>query len=244
MNATAFFQQIQAGARPVIRFTQGAEDFEGYAELHMRARVVSIEERSDSVCILTVDFGEFDEHNRQFESSNYFDKSGNACLTAREAGDYKPVDTLYLPLDGDIYGFEVEDGLGVALYARYLAAKSSLSYVQWLEAELSAAPGVPREVPTAAGEGGRTHKQVLAMRKDLKMRTGKLAAQAAHASLAAVLSGHVHQESWREWHGIQFYSTPSTSVQFKPLSDHFALDEQAPGYRILQLNIFLLLIMD
>lgn len=24
--------------------------------------------------------------------------------------------------------------------------------------------------------------------------------------------------------------------QFKPLSDHFALDEQAPGYRILQLN--------
>jgi PTH2 family peptidyl-tRNA hydrolase len=188
MNATAFFQQIQAGARPVIRFTQGAEDFEGYAELHMRARVVSIEERSDSVCILTVDFGEFDEHNRQFESSNYFDKSGNACLTAREAGDYKPVDTLYLPLDGDIYGFEVEDGLGVALYARYLAAKSSLSYVQWLEAELSAAPGVPREVPTAAGEGGRTHKQVLAMRKDLKMRTGKLAAQAAHASLAAVLS--------------------------------------------------------
>lgn len=51
-----------------------------------------------------------------------------------------------------------------------------------------------------------------------------------------VLSGHVHQESWREWHSIQFYSTPSTSVQFKPLSDHFALDEQAPGYRILQLN--------
>lgn len=188
MDATVFFQQIQAGARPVIRFTQGVDDFEGYAELHMRARVVSIEERNYSVCILTVDFGEFEEHNRQFESANYFDKSGKACLTARDVGDYKPVDTLYIPMDGEIYGFELEDGPAVTLYARYQAAKSSLTYVQWLEAELSATRMVPREVPTAAGEAGRSHKQVLAMRKDLKMRTGKLAAQAAHASLAAVLS--------------------------------------------------------
>jgi peptidyl-tRNA hydrolase, PTH2 family len=34
----------------------------------------------------------------------------------------------------------------------------------------------------------RSHKQVLVMRKDLKMRTGKLAAQAAHASMGAILS--------------------------------------------------------
>ena len=29
---------------------------------------------------------------------------------------------------------------------------------------------------------------------------------------------------------------PSTCVQFKPLSDDFALDEQAPGFRVLHLK--------
>ena len=31
-------------------------------------------------------------------------------------------------------------------------------------------------------------------------------------------------------------STPSTSVQFKPKSDEFALDQAAPGYRVLHLK--------
>jgi PTH2 family peptidyl-tRNA hydrolase len=34
---------------------------------------------------------------------------------------------------------------------------------------------------------GRTHKQVIALRKDLNMRKGKMVAQGAHASMAAVL---------------------------------------------------------
>ena len=70
----------------------------------------------------------------------------------------------------------------------------------------------------------------------LKNTPDLTAVLAKHNNVKLVLSGHVHQDSWRERHGIQFYSTPSTSVQFKPFSDHFALDEQAPGYRILQLN--------
>ena len=31
-------------------------------------------------------------------------------------------------------------------------------------------------------------------------------------------------------------STPSTSVQFKPKSDEFALDQATPGYRVLHLK--------
>ncbi|AXY55498.1 3',5'-cyclic-AMP phosphodiesterase [Acinetobacter chinensis] len=57
-----------------------------------------------------------------------------------------------------------------------------------------------------------------------------------HNNIKAVLFGHVHQDSLHEWNGIPFLSTPSTCVQFKPLSEKFALDEQAPGYRVMHLH--------
>ena len=59
---------------------------------------------------------------------------------------------------------------------------------------------------------------------------------AKHQNIKMVLFGHVHQDSWNQWNGIHFYSTPSTCVQFKPQSENFALDEQAPGYRVLHLK--------
>ena len=59
---------------------------------------------------------------------------------------------------------------------------------------------------------------------------------AKHNNVKMVLCGHVHQDSVNEWKNIFFYSTPSTSVQFKPKSENFALDDIAPGYRVLQLN--------
>lgn len=59
---------------------------------------------------------------------------------------------------------------------------------------------------------------------------------AQHKHVKLVLFGHVHQDSHNDWNGVQFLSTPSTSVQFKPLSDNFALDTIAPGYRVIHLN--------
>ena len=55
-------------------------------------------------------------------------------------------------------------------------------------------------------------------------------------NVRVVLSGHVHQTCDLLHSGIRFLTTPSTCVQFKPNSDEFALDEEAPGYRYLSLN--------
>ncbi|MGQ2387411.1 3',5'-cyclic-AMP phosphodiesterase [Acinetobacter ursingii] len=52
----------------------------------------------------------------------------------------------------------------------------------------------------------------------------------------AILYGHVHQNSSNFWQHIECLSTPSTSVQFKPCSEQFALDAVAPGYRVLKLK--------
>lgn len=52
----------------------------------------------------------------------------------------------------------------------------------------------------------------------------------------AVICGHVHQDSLNTWNNIQFLSTPSTSIQFRPKSHDFALDTVSPGYRCLLLK--------
>ena len=55
-------------------------------------------------------------------------------------------------------------------------------------------------------------------------------------NIKAVICGHVHQDSTTLWNHIQFMSTPATCIQFKPLSENFALDQAAPGYRCLHLK--------
>lgn len=59
---------------------------------------------------------------------------------------------------------------------------------------------------------------------------------ASYPQVRAVLWGHVHQESDRTVDGVRYLSSPSTCVQFLPGSTDFALDQQAPGYRWLNLH--------
>ncbi|MGN0902447.1 MAG: 3',5'-cyclic-AMP phosphodiesterase [Succinivibrio sp.] len=49
----------------------------------------------------------------------------------------------------------------------------------------------------------------------------------------AVITGHVHQEVDVTERGIRYIATPSTSIQFTPRSNDFALDSLAPGWRYL-----------
>jgi hypothetical protein len=125
-----------------IQFTEKALDLECYPEAGMRAKVVSAILSEDSkdpynrVFKVVINFEQFDEFNRQFESANYFDKSQRPTLTAREAGFYKQVDTLYL--SDEVYGpwsdiFTVVGEKAKALFASYVASKVDMSYVEWLE---------------------------------------------------------------------------------------------------------------
>ena len=55
-------------------------------------------------------------------------------------------------------------------------------------------------------------------------------------NVAGVLWGHVHQASDRQRGNVRMLSTPSTCSQFRPNSEHFALDDRPPGYRWLRLQ--------
>lgn len=55
-------------------------------------------------------------------------------------------------------------------------------------------------------------------------------------NVRAVSWGHVHQEFCRVRNGVDLLATPSTCVQFKPLSDDFMVDHIMPGYRVYELH--------
>ena len=56
-----------------------------------------------------------------------------------------------------------------------------------------------------------------------------------YSQVKGILWGHVHQESHHIIDGVEWMSTPSSCVQFKPGSKDFALSSEAPGYRHLSL---------
>ncbi len=56
-----------------------------------------------------------------------------------------------------------------------------------------------------------------------------------HPQVRLVLFGHIHQHFERDRAGVRYLASPSSSIQFKPKSDQFALDEIQPGYRLLWL---------
>ena len=56
-----------------------------------------------------------------------------------------------------------------------------------------------------------------------------------HPQVKLVLFGHIHQEFTRQRHGVDYLGTPSTCIQFEPQSSNFSLDNEAPGFRLLNL---------
>lgn len=62
----------------------------------------------------------------------------------------------------------------------------------------------------------------------------------AHQNVQAVICGHVHQQWQLQRNGVTLYTTPASSVQFKPCCDDFTLEDRAdfsaPGFRVLELG--------
>lgn len=86
----------------VIVFTAEIKSTENdYAEPGIRARVteISVDEsdKDDQFCTVIVDYSEFDEVNKTFESHDFFNERREPCLTAREAGMYRSTEKIYLP---------------------------------------------------------------------------------------------------------------------------------------------------
>lgn len=105
--------------------------------------------------------------------------------------------------------------------------------LQWLDQELSQSKGTPALIAF--------HHPPFLVGSDWMNDIGLLNAADLfavcdrHPHLKLVLFGHIHQELNRQRQGVQYLGTPSTCIQFKPNSHNFALDEQQPGLRLVEL---------
>lgn len=129
----------------VIQFTDKIEYVEAYPEIGMRARIISVKEQ-DTDCddleehlyAITFDYSEFDEYNKAFEKSNYYDRNGNACLTARQANFYKVTEQIYFG-SPKLYPFEeyftVQDQKVNTLLKRFKESGKT-NYAEWLESQI------------------------------------------------------------------------------------------------------------
>lgn len=131
--------------RAVIQFSNMASNLEAYPEVSMKARLVDLEVDGD-LFIVTVDYSEFDDHNKGCERPNYFDDDGEARLTPREAGWYNPVEKLYVGHDWANYFRMIESGEDMSLLGRAykaLATKDEAwdAFVQRLAVEYAKEKG-------------------------------------------------------------------------------------------------------
>lgn len=138
MNFKELAELVKSGVKPVVTMGKKIDDHETYAEPGMRGRLVGAQmESHDDVIKLFVDYSEFDEFNKGFESANYFNREQVPCLTAREAGYYNPQDHIYVDTNRSIEGvMEVVEGEALSLFAEYNASSKAVSYTQWLETEV------------------------------------------------------------------------------------------------------------
>jgi len=125
-----------------ICFTEGILDLEAYPEPGMHATIKSVgPPDSEGVVCIIVDYSQFDEVNKTFETANYWDGKGNACLDAREAGFYEKVEKLYFMADDEIgksfnivegaivlpKNFTIHDGVKAIRYLQQLLGVTELN---------------------------------------------------------------------------------------------------------------------
>jgi hypothetical protein len=126
----------------IVQFTSKIEEMEAYPEGGMRARIKSIRNRDTNssdlhnhLYVIKFDYTDFDEFNAALEHSNYYDKKGNACLTAREANMYEQQEEIYFG-SPELWPFEdyftLLDERQNSLIVRFKESGAA-NYIEWLE---------------------------------------------------------------------------------------------------------------
>lgn len=146
-------EQLKTGVPLVVEFKNGIEGLDGYAEKGMRATITGFDTMDHETLRFYVDYSAFEDFNLAFETPNYYGKTNEPTLTARQAGQYQPTEHFYVTPSDPADTFFTPAAQTHDLMAEWRSSGTETSYVQFLEArvmELQAqlAPPAPRRGPT------------------------------------------------------------------------------------------------
>lgn len=96
----------------------------------MMARIISIQrDKHDECWECNFDVTEFDAYNTPLQRRDYFDANQNPTLTAKECGDWKDTEKLFIENDFTTY-FDLVTN---KLLQEYIDNKIEVGYVEYLE---------------------------------------------------------------------------------------------------------------
>lgn len=130
-------QMVENGRRPFVEFTSKIEEFDGYFDSGMRAKIVGASLDDNGVTVrINFDFEQFTVLNDSVEKHTYYDKNGNPVLSAKEAGcypkDYK--ETFWFEVDDEVDEYFTFFKSYINVYDKYMTErKDGQSYTQWME---------------------------------------------------------------------------------------------------------------
>ncbi len=145
MHMNELRRMLDAGKRPVVEFLPDCKKDECIAEScldpGMRARINSIRLKHDDILEVEFDQGQFEAFNEPFALADYRDDRGLNTLTAKQAGRWCRVETIYMDLEADLSSklklVTDEHTAGAqALFAQYRQSGYAGNYVSWLEAKV------------------------------------------------------------------------------------------------------------
>lgn len=111
MKLNEFIELINK-TKPVVRFNNKVEtDFETGFDTGMMARAISFNYTDPDVVKIDFEFREFEEHNKNYEKSNWYDKQGNPTLKWSQTNFYpnSKIEDIYFTVGYDLDCFEIVD---------------------------------------------------------------------------------------------------------------------------------------
>lgn len=127
----------------VVKFGNVNEHFDSILEEGMMGEIISMSNPDDyNVCEVRIDLSKYEERNKEFMTSSWYNDDGVACLNSYEADMYPAdnIEKLFLDEGDEIQYFTFTSDN--PLFARYLQEKKEDtydgSYVEWLEKQLTA----------------------------------------------------------------------------------------------------------
>lgn len=130
-------EKVKALEGKFIQFGPRSEELEDYCEDKIRAKVLSVKKDGNDVFKMKVDYGIFSDYNMNHETHNYYNRNHEPILSARQAGFYKDIDEIYLPLPEEVdwsrYFQLIDQKTNNIISAYLMTAKEDQSYIDWLE---------------------------------------------------------------------------------------------------------------